>query len=73
MKLSIRLASSSMALGFVLLLVPTLTFAQHYIQTNLIADATTTVTPPAPVIDPESHQPVGPDTQHQQSLVGERQ
>jgi hypothetical protein len=29
-KLNIRLARSCMVLGFVLLLVPTVTFAQHY-------------------------------------------
>ena len=58
-KLVSRLAKSCLALGLTLLLAPTLTFAQHYVQTNLVADATTTVTPPAPVIDPNLKNPWG--------------
>jgi uncharacterized protein (TIGR03118 family) len=40
-------------------LLPSLALAQHYTQTNLIADATSTVTPPAAVIDPNLKNPWG--------------
>ncbi len=43
--------------GFMLLLLPALTFGQHYTQTNLVANFAST--PPAAVIDPNLQNPWG--------------
>ncbi len=57
MRLIVRLASSCMALVVSLFWVPAATFAQHYTQTNLITDATTTAT--AAFVDPHLKNPWG--------------
>ena len=54
----IRFARSCTMLGLALLIFPALTFAQHYIQTNLITDAATTA-PNALFVDPHLKNPWG--------------
>ncbi len=57
MQLTIRVARSFLKLGLALLILPTLTFAQHYVQTNLVTDSLTTAT--APTVDKSLLNPWG--------------
>ncbi len=55
MKFGVRLMKSLLFLSFILLVLPALTFAQHYQQTNLVSD----IMGMAPVHDPNLKNPWG--------------